>query len=125
MMRGEGIWANTCLPKHIPVYGDDISVNGRSPWESFHRKSRHGAKIHVSQGHQHLFHLLPSQLTKHSSPSQRRLKVGDERGKSMWEQRASLFRSPVFNTRNSSQHGAIPFSCPLCHGLAVHPDKCW
>lgn len=53
-----------------------------------------------------------------------RLKVGDERGKSMWEQQAPLFKSPVFNTRNSSQHGAIPFSCPLCHGLAVHPDKC-
>lgn len=32
LMRVEGSWANTCLPKHIPVYGDDISVSGRSHW---------------------------------------------------------------------------------------------
>lgn len=68
LMRDKGIWTIACLPKHLPVR----EALGRTP---------SAAKIHVSQGHQYLSHLLPPQLSKHSSPSQRRPKVGDESGK--------------------------------------------
>ena len=33
------------------------------------------------------------------------------------------FKSSLLISRNSSQRGAVPFSHPLCHSLAVYPDK--
>lgn len=49
------------------------------------------------------------------------LREGKEAHRS--KQPSFYFKSSLLSSRNSSQHGAILFSHPLCHSLAVYSDK--